>query len=222
VRPKLERGIIRRLLGLTAYNFVCIVINMKSRRAYTMRARADAAAATRQKIIDAAVALLKTRLRTDIRLDDVAAAAGASVQTILRIFGSRAALMEHAGSELMRQIGEQRDRAAPGDIDGAIADLFEHYEEVGDAVIHSLADEDDPAVQPLIAIGRTQHRRWVERHFGPQLASRDPAGRERLVDALVCACDVYTWKLLRRDMGRSLDNARLTMAWAVKTLLGEA
>jgi AcrR family transcriptional regulator len=194
---------------------------MKLRRTYTMRARATAAAATRQRILDETTALLKTHFRSDIHLDDVASAAQVSVQTIMRLFGSRAALLEAAVEELGRHISGQRDRAAPGDIDGAIAGLFDHYEEAGDIVIRNLADEADPAVQPGIIIGRVKHRQWVEQHFAPQLARRDLSERDMLVDALVCACDVYTWKLLRRDMGRSRRDAEQTMALTVKTLLGE-
>lgn len=198
---------------------MCIIVNMKSRRTYTMSARAASAAATRQRILDAMTDLLKTRFRSDIHLDDVAAAAQVSVQTILRIFGSRAALFDAAGAALSQHISGQRDRAAPGDIDGAIAGLFDHYEEVGDVVIRTLADADDPAVQPILSIGQTRHRQWVERHFGPQLARHDPALLPQLVDALVCACDVYTWKLLRRDMARPRAEAERTMAWTVRTLL---
>jgi len=186
-----------------------------------MRARAISAAATRQRILDETTALLKSHFRADIHLDDVASAAQVSVQTILRLFGSRMALLDGAFIELERHISDQRDRAAPGDIDGAIAGLFDHYEEVGDIVIRNLADEADPAVQPGISIGRIKHRRWVEQHFAPQLARHDPLALHMLIDALVCACDVYTWKLLRRDMGRSRNDAERTMVLTVKTLLGE-
>lgn len=206
---------------LTSFNFVCIIITMKSHRTYTMRARATSAAATRQRILDATTALLKTHFRSDIHLDDVANAAGVSVQTIMRLFGSRTALLEGAMEALGRHIRGQRDRAAPGDIAGAIVGLFDHYEEVGDIVIRNLAEESNPVVQPLLGIGRAQHRQWVEQHFAPQLARQDSPVRDQLVDALVCSCDVYTWKLLRRDMGRSRRDAERTMARMVNTLLGE-
>ncbi len=72
-----------------------------------------------------------------------------------------------------------------------------------------------------IGIGRIMHRKWVEQHFAPQLVRHDLPVRDVQVDALVCTCDVYTWKLLRRDMGRSRSDAERTMAWTVKSLLGE-
>ncbi len=207
---------------LTNFNFVFIMINMKKRRTYTMRARAESAATTRQRILAETTTLLSQRLRADIRLEDVAEAAGVSVQTVLRVFGSRAALLDRAFQEVARQISEQRDRAEPGDVVGAIAGLFDHYERVGDIVIRNLAEEDDPAVKLPLQIGRARHRQWVEAHFRPQLDQRDPALREKLVDALVCACDVYIWKLLRRDMGRPRAEAEATMALMVRSLLGES
>jgi AcrR family transcriptional regulator len=220
-RPTLRQALTAFAAPLTCAIFMCITIHMKSRRSYTMRARADSASATRQRILDAATALLKARLRSDIHLDTVAAAAQVSVQTIMRIFGSRTALLEEAGQQVIQHISQQRDRAAPGDITGAIAGLFVHYEEVGDIVIRNLAQEDDPAVQPGLRMGRVEHRRWVERHFGPQLARHDAATRDQLVDALVCVCDVYTWKRLRRDMPRSREDAESTMILMVTALLGE-
>jgi AcrR family transcriptional regulator len=207
---------------LTPSNFACIIINMKLRRTYTMHARAESTAATRQSILDATAALLKARFRSDIHLDAVADAAQVSVQTILRNFGSRAALMESAQHVLEQYINDQRNRAVPGDIPGAISDLFDHYEEFGDLVIRQLADEADPSVQPLLAIGRTRHRQWVDEHFGPRLVRHESAMRQRLLDALVCICDAYTWKLLRRDIGRSRPDAEMTMVWMVKAMLGEA
>jgi AcrR family transcriptional regulator len=207
---------------LTPPDFACIMINMKSRRTYIQRVRAEASAETRQRVLDATTELLKARFRSDIHLRDVAGAAQVSVQTILRTFGGREALIESALNELGRHIAGQRDRAAPGDIPGAIASLFDHYEEVGDIVIRTLADEADPATQPMLGVGRTRHRRWVETHFAPQLEHHDAGSRQRLVDALVCICDVYTWKLLRRDMGRSRPEAESTMAWMVTSMLGDA
>jgi AcrR family transcriptional regulator len=187
-----------------------------------MHARAQSTAATRQRILDATTTLLKARFRSDIHLEAVAEAAEVSVQTILRNFGSRAALMESALTVLEQYIKDQRNRAASGDISGAISDLFDHYEEFGDLVIRQLADEADPSVQPLLAIGRTRHREWVEDHFGPQLARHESTQRQPILDALGCMCDVYTWKLLRRDLGRSRPDAEMTMAWMVKAMLGEA
>ncbi|QWF83899.1 TetR/AcrR family transcriptional regulator [Amycolatopsis sp. CA-230715] len=185
---------------------------MKSGRTYTQRARAESAEATRRRILLAAVGLLRARLRTDIRLADVAAEAKVSVQTVLRAFGSRDELLEVALTELLAEFGHALDQAEPGDVDGSVTAWFDHYEQVGEIVTRNLADESAPAVARIAAIGRERHRARVLRQLAPQLREVPPSRRARVEDALVCACDVYTWKLLRRDMGRPRPEAEATMA----------
>src|SRR3954468_4346980 len=180
----------------------------RPRRAYKMAARATAAEATRRRILDAAAELLRVRLRTDIRLKDVAAGAGVSEMTVVRAFGSKANLLQAALDDVQRDIVAQRSAPAPGDVAGSIAALFDHYEQHGDLVIANLAQESsDPAIKKIVRMGRRDHRRWVERQFGPQLARRSSDERAVLINALIVACDVYVWKRLRRDMGMSRQRA---------------
>lgn len=185
-----------------------------------MRARAAAAEATRERILAAALELLKSRLRSDIRLEDIAQRARVSVQTVLRVFGTRVQLLDEALDAVVQEIAEELRPAEPGDVEAAVRTWFDHYERLGDVVVRSLAEESDPEVQPIVRIGRARHRQRVERLFAPLLADRPAAKRARLVDALVCVCDVYTWKLLRRDMGRSRREAEATMALMVTSVMG--
>ena len=74
-----------------------------------MGARAEAVAETRQRIIEALFDLGREQMFPDISLDDVAAAADVSVQTILRHFRSRAGLIEAT----MDHGDRHRDRGAP-------------------------------------------------------------------------------------------------------------
>lgn len=190
-----------------------------SPRTYTMRARADAAEATRQRIVEAAADLLQERIRSDIHLQDVATRAGVSVQTVLRVHESRDTLLDRAMARMLERIATEL-RAEPGDIAGSVTAWFDHYERMGDAVITGLAAEADPAVGPTLELGRRLHRGHVERQFGPQLANVPPSERREVVDALVCVCDVYTWKLLRRDLGRSRTSAEATVVRLVSSLIG--
>lgn len=102
-----------------------------------------------------------------------------------------------------------------------MAAWFDHYERYGDLVVRNLADEADPAVAETVRTGRKRHRQRVVRQFAPQLTRVPEHAVTRLVDGLVCACDVYTWKLLRRDIGRSRERAEATMCQTVRALLGE-
>ena len=109
------------------------------------------------------------------------------------------------------QIRDQRT-AEPGDIDGAIDRVLALYERIGDSVIRNLAQEPrHDALKPLIDGGRRAHRTITAETFAPLLERLNSKDRRRAIDALVIATDIYTWKLLRRDMGRSLNETKAVM-----------
>src|SRR5262245_47229551 len=99
-------------------------MNMKSAavkpaRSYTMRARAESTTRTRERILDAVIALSVERLSVEIVLADVAARGGVTVQTVLRHFGSRGGLFEQAQARQAAQV--RAERATPvGDAASAV------------------------------------------------------------------------------------------------------
>ena len=192
---------------------------MKTKRAYVMRARADAVAGTRRRILRAAFELSGEMLSLEIVLADVAARAGVSVQTILRHFGSREALFEAMTTFAHAQI--VTERAAPaGDVPAAVQVIFSHYEARGDAVLRFLGQELwDERVKQITDLGRRTHRAWVQAVFAPQLAALPAADREALTDLLVVATDVYTWKLLRRDKNLDRQTAERRVRRMIAALL---
>lgn len=190
---------------------------MKTTRTYTMGARAEAVAETRQRIVDALFELGRERMLPDISLDEVAAAAGVSVQTILRHFQSRAGLTEATMDHAIARVSEER--AAPvGDVDKAVAVIVEHYEDRGRTALLMLAQESsDLQVAELTRRGRVMHRTWVTDVFAPFIGPRDP-----LIDLLVVATDVYTWKLLRIDRRYSRARTEQLIHRMVTSLLDGA
>ena len=109
------------------------------------------------------------------------------------------------------QIIERRTPPS-GDVEEAVDRVLEHYEEAGDLVMRLLALESrHPALQPFLQAGRRVHRDVTARIYAPWLVDLTDAQRRRAIDALVIATDLYTWKLLRRDMGRSREETRLAM-----------
>lgn len=196
------------------------VIDMKTTRAYRQTARAEAAEQTRLRILDAAFTLQSERLSSEISLEDVAARAEVSVQTILRRFGNRAGLFDAAVVFANERVAEER-RTPAGDIPAAIRVLVEHYELRGDMALMMLAQETTyPHVRKLSDAGKHMHRTWVTEVFAPHLAGLGTAARDEAVDLLVVATDVYTWKLMRRDRGLSrsqTENRIHTLVTAVLT-----
>lgn len=194
---------------------------MKATRQYTMTARAESADETRRRVLAAAVDAVWGRRVSEVRLEEVAAEAGVATQTVLRLFGSRSRLLDSALEAMRDRILEQRSSASPGDIAGTITALFDHYEDLGDFVIRNLAEEGAyPELADWLARGRDAHRQSMERQFAPRLAGRPD--RDLLIDCLVTACDVYTWKLLRRDIGKSREDAEVTVHRLVSAILESA
>jgi AcrR family transcriptional regulator len=193
--------------------FALVCVDMKSSRAYTQTARADSVAATRQRIVEATVASLGAS--PEVTLAGVAARAGVSVQTVLRHFTSRDALITEAATAL----ADER-AAEPGDPARAVHALYGQYERRGDANLRLLAREDtDPHVKRLMDRGRALHRAWAAEMFAPALAAHPPGDRGTLLDLLVVATDVYTWKLLRRDRGLSRRQAESRVEQLVDRIL---
>lgn len=180
-------------------------------RNYEMRARAQSAAATGMRILEAAQARLIVQPYDQITLDDIAADAGVSVQTVLRRFGSKEGLTRAIADRIGQEVVPQRDTAPAGDVGGAVHVLVEHYEQLGDTVMQVLRQElRVPVFAEITAFGRAYHRDWIARVFAPWLDQRAAADRERLHAQLVAVCDVYTWFLLRRQSGlprRSVEDA---------------
>ena len=77
-------------------------------RAYTQRARAEKAAATRTAIIEAVFESLRESPTEPVAVDRIARAAGVARSTVYATFGSRAGLFDAVGFELAQRSGYDR------------------------------------------------------------------------------------------------------------------
>jgi AcrR family transcriptional regulator len=190
---------------------------MAATRTYDMTRRARAAAETTERIVAATEALLGSAPIGDVTLQDIAAGAGVTVQTVLRHMGSREGCFAAVGERIRTRVEAQRGHTVPGDVDAAIASLVDHYEAEGRLVLNLLAQEggSDPIPRQAAEAGRAYHRAWVRRSFGPWEAEPEP----ELLDALVAATDLYVWKLLRLDLGRTVATTEAVIARLVRATL---
>lgn len=182
-------------------------------RAYDSTRRVALAARTAERILDAAESRYG---RGDLTLQAIADGAGVTVQTVLRHFGSRQGCLDAVRARFLARVDAQRGHTEPGDVDAALTALLAHYEAEGRLVLTLLAHEvDDPMAQEAVHTGRDYHRGWVVRCLGPLLSPSDPVQ----VDALVAATDLYVWKLLRLDLGRSPEAVRAVVDRLVRAAL---
>lgn len=167
-----------------------------------MAARAEAAEATRARILDAAQDLFGELAFDLVSLGAVAERAGVTAQTVIRRFGTKERLFAAAAARRSVQIRAERDEASPADAKAAIANLVESYERWGDEQLHLLSQERraEP-IRETVQSGRAYHQAWVERIFAAELSNLTARARRRRRAELVAITDLHVWKTLRRDLG---------------------
>lgn len=177
------------------------------KRGYSQAQRAESTAATRRAILDAAIALFREEQDPDPSLDDLAARAGCSTRSVIRHFGSKERLIEAAIADAIADALEQR-RVEPGDVEGAVRKLVDHYELQGNEVIRWLASaERYPLVRRVTEEGTRMHRELIAAAFEPDLNGLDASEQRRRLAVLATVTDVYVWHLLRRREGLGRDTA---------------
>jgi AcrR family transcriptional regulator len=189
-------------------------------RSYTMRARAEAAAAASERILDAAEELFWEEPGREATLAEIAARAGVSVHSVIRRYGGRHGAVEASIQRAVERVEAERSEAAPGNLAGSVAVLVDHYEKTGDKVVTMLGAEDRlPLVKVAADRGRALHARWCGRIFASALAERRGAERRRLHAQLVAITDVYTWHLLRRVRGLSREQTERALVEMLESLI---
>lgn len=184
-----------------------------------MTNRAEAASATAERILDAVTELFWERPTDQVVLRDVAERAGVTVQTVLRKYGDKEALLTAAADRAMSRTAAER-AVWPGDVDSAVEVLVEHYEQAGTRVLRLLAEEQtNPTLAEYAERGRALHRDWCRTVFAATLEPLSGVARERRLAQLVAVCDVYTWKLLRLDAGLSRRQTEIAIRELLEPLL---
>lgn len=181
------------------------------RRAYRMVARAEAVAATRERILEAAEWAADNLEFEQVTLAEIAKRAGVSVQTVLRHFRNREELFLATVVHIGMKMAGDRDVKASWGTKRIVAVLVEHYERFGDRLLWMLAQENRvPQIKVLTDFGRTYHAEWCRDAFAPSLAGLRGGRRERRLAQLVALTDIYAWKVLRHD--RELSHTQVKLA----------
>jgi hypothetical protein len=96
-----------------------------------------------------------------------------------------------------------QDDAVPGDVPSVVHAVCSRYEATGDANARWAAiDSRVPEVGALLDDARDHFQRWLVEWLGELMPPADDAAEhQRVLVGLHAALDVYTWKLLRRDLG---------------------
>ena len=195
----------------------------RAKRPYRMQARAEATAATQERILAAAETAFDELPLNELTLAAVAERAGVSVQTVLRHFGSRDGLLMASLAYSSSKMGGDRDVEPNGDVEEILDVLVDHYEKFGDRILRWLSQEDSvPTLHLLTDVGRAYHLDWCKEAFAPALKGLRGERRERRAFQLAALTDIYVWKILRRDRGLSVAQAKLAIREMVEPLTERA
>ncbi len=178
-----------------------------------MTVRAEEAAATGERLLTAAWRHFATRPYEEVLLREIAAEAQVTAQTLHARFGSKEELFTAAYAWFGRQEISERPAAPTVDTPAAITQLYDRYEQHGQAILRLLSQEERiPAVRQMTEAGRAYHRHWAQTTFAPLLHGLRGEARERRLSAIVIATDLLVWKLLRHDMKLPRSQAELVVA----------
>jgi AcrR family transcriptional regulator len=190
-------------------------------RTYRMTARADQVARTRSALLAAARDHVSRRPFDQVSLREVARDAGVSTQTLHAHFRHKDDLLEAVTTSFADEFSVEllAQRGRPRTPSGVARTVVQQYERTGEANLRLLALEDrSPSVAALLRRGRREHLTWLEDCLGDRLPPAGPV-RRRGLTALYAGTDVGTWKLLRRDLGRSQAGTVSAMALLVSAVV---
>jgi AcrR family transcriptional regulator len=182
-------------------------------RPYTKRRRAASEEATRQRIVEAAIALHQTVGPAATTVTDIADRAGVGRVTVYRHFPDEPSLAQACSGtyfarhpfpdpEPWRAIADPAERLAT-----ALGETYAYHATTEAMMRHALGDAPDHEVM------RPYHAHW-ERAADVLLAGRRARGRRRelLRAGLIAALSFGTWDTLVRRCGLSPDDAAAVAA----------
>ena len=191
-------------------------------RPYNQVARAAAQQRTRDALLDAAEAEFFGGGWEQASLEAMAATAGVTKQTLLRHFVSKDGLLEQAVLRGYTRVRDQRWAAPVDDVAGAVDNLLDHYEDMGERAMRmSSLDGRGDAIAEVGLRARKLHYNWVEHAFGRRLDGLGSEPRARCRAALIALCDVQSWWLLSHDLGLTRAEVRATLVQAIERLTEE-
>lgn len=192
---------------------------MKSEaRPYSSPLRAEQAAATRARVLDAAIELLQEADSSDVAIPDVAERAGVSVRTAYRAFATREDLLEGVLAELSVRFEA---------VAGAMPTTLDEYVASAERAVGAVY-EVEPLFRAMFATsaGRELHRTTapqrreaIDRLLTAELADLTPGQRRRFIAIAHLLSSSRSVLLLKDYHDLDVDDATAAVQWALETLV---
>jgi AcrR family transcriptional regulator len=189
---------------------------MKSEaRSYDNSLRAEQASATRERIVDASIAVL-AKGPDELSVPAVAAEAGVSVPTVYRHFASKKALVDAVYERYADEIGVRWPDDAPRNLDDLVARV------PGVFARHARVPSTLRTVMSGPAGVRARRDNMPDRLAGVDTVigslDLDDVDRERMRDVLLVLTSSAVLGAFRDYLGASTEVAADRVAWAIKRL----
>jgi AcrR family transcriptional regulator len=193
----------------------------RATKGYSSPLRAEQAAETRKRIVQAAVDLLNEGDAGDLSMAEVADRAGVSVRTVYRGFATKDDLLDG----VIEWANEHIDQVA-----GPPPAVREDYE-TGTAGVFRALFEIEPLYRALFATaaGRESHRRTaplrragIRRAYAEQMSALDEAAARRLGALLHLVASSHAALFMKDYWDLSPDDEGRAVQWAIKVLADAA
>jgi AcrR family transcriptional regulator len=193
------------------------------RRPYKQVARAQARRRTRTALLKVAIEEFTTGRWEKLSLRELADRALVTKQTLLCHFGSKDELLTQALAHTAAETYRPRWSAVPGDVEGAVENVLDHYAEWGERSLRVGAwlQSGPPVLANISRMACEMHHEWVEDTFAPQLERRYGDEYVRCRAALITLCGVHTWWLLSHDLELERAAVRSMLTTAIESLLAD-
>lgn len=190
------------------------------RRDYASPLRADQAAQTRARILEAFAEQLVDAGAKDVSMDGVAKTAGVSLRTVYHHFPTREALFDAVSTWM----DEKYAAMGVGDISDVagllerIPVIFESFDQYETFLRAQLISEVGRALRDR---SRARRRQAIEAMVMRSAPGAGPAEVRRVTSLIHFLTNSEAWRSLKDESGMTGREAGETVVWAIETLLEE-
>lgn len=192
----------------------------RSGREYRSQLRADQAAQTRKRILDATVRVSATGIAS-LSIPAVAREAGVSVPTVYRHFATKRDLLAALYPHVVREAGLDKlviPRTIEELLDG-LGNYFERTDSLGDVARLAMASPASEEVRRLNIPDRLAIFRGVADSIVPRPSTAD---RDRIARLLVILTASSALRLWRDQLGSSVEEVADDVDWVIRAAIASA
>jgi AcrR family transcriptional regulator len=185
--------------------------------AYRSQLRADQVESTRDRILDATIAVIGEGV-TELSIPAVARSAKVSVPTVYRHFKSKRGLVKALGERLRLQSAPAHtDAHSPSELADFVRGAYEHHVALPEVVRAATRSELRRQIDRDTG-GQDYRAAWVRRAFASVIKGLPAKERDHLLRMVYVMCSSAQLRAFQEHFGSTPQEAAETVGWAVRAL----